>query len=154
VIRAAILYHVYSGQLFFTALALFAIGTTLRRLRLLALLAIPLALFSGTPMPLVAAIPLTVAAIVVVFREFKGRIVVGLLPAVVAAGIEIPWHVGDAGEVARAPLFVLGDSLASGGFGESQAWPERLGARNLSSPSETVEAHSNGIFRPFMRMKS
>ncbi|MGZ8867963.1 MAG: GDSL-type esterase/lipase family protein, partial [Thermoanaerobaculia bacterium] len=137
-IRAAILYHVYSGQLFFTALALFAIGITVRRLRVLALLAIPLAFFSGTPMPLVAAIPLTLAAIVVLFRQFKGRMVVGLLAVVVAAGIEIPWHVGNAGEVARAPLFVLGDSLASGGFGEQSPWPERLGARNLSSPSETV----------------
>lgn len=136
-IRSAILYHVYSGHLFFTALSMFVVGISVRRLRVLGLLALPLLLLSGTPMPLVAAVPLLVAAIVVLFLQFRGRIVVGVLVALIAAGIEIPWHLGTAGAVARAPL-VLGDSLASGGFGETKTWPELLGARNLSSPSETV----------------
>ncbi|HET7704809.1 MAG TPA: GDSL-type esterase/lipase family protein [Thermoanaerobaculia bacterium] len=136
-IRSAILYHVYSGHLFFTALLMFVVGISVRRLRVLGLLALPLALFSGTPMPLIAAVPLLVAAIVVLVLPFKGRLVAGVLAVVIAAGIEIPWHLGTAGEVARAPL-VLGDSLASGGFGETRTWPELLGSRNLSSPSETV----------------
>lgn len=136
-IRSAILYHVYSGHLFFTALFLFVVGVSVRRLRALGLLALPLVFFSGTPMPLIAAVPLVVGAIVVLFAQFKGRVAVGALVAIVAAGIEIPWHFEGAGGVARAPL-VLGDSLASGGFGETRTWPEILGARNLSSASETV----------------
>jgi acyl-CoA thioesterase I len=142
VIRAAILYHVYSGHLFFTALVLFAIGLSVRRLRVLSLLALPLAFFSGTPMPLFAAVPLTIATIATLLRDFKGRIAVGALAVVIAAAIELPWHVGNTRVGTPRSVTVLGDSLASGGFGETMTWPEHLGARNLSSPSETLASVS------------
>jgi acyl-CoA thioesterase-1 len=142
VIRPAILYHVYSGHLFFTALVLFAIGLSVRRLRVLSLLALPLAFFSGTPMPLFAAVPLTIAAIATLFFDFKGRLVVGALVVVTAAALELPWHFGRARTGPPGKITVVGDSIASGGFGETKTWPDLLGAQNFSSPSETLASAS------------
>jgi acyl-CoA thioesterase-1 len=108
----------------------------------LSLLALPLAFFSGTPMPLLGAIPLTIAAIATLFRDFKGRVALGALAVIIAAVLELPWHVGNKRAVPQGRVTVLGDSLASGGFGETRTWPQHLGAQNLSSPSETIASAS------------
>lgn len=137
-IRAAVLVHVYSGHLFFTAAALFAAGLLVRRLRLLALLALPLAALSGTPMPLWLAVPvLALTSAALVWQQKRAVVVAAIAAVVIAAGFELPYHLMPA--IPRpARLFVIGDSLASGGFGERSPWPVKLGAHNLSSPSETA----------------
>ena len=129
--------HIYSGHLFFTAVLLFVAGVSIPRLRLFALLAVPLALFSGTPMPLIVAVPLLIAAIATLLWKNRWRPLVAVAISVVAVAIEIPWHRTAKVEPPRR-LIVLGDSLSSGGFGETTTWVARLGAENFSSASETV----------------
>jgi hypothetical protein len=138
VLRSAILYHVYSGHVFFTALVLFAIGVAGgRRTRVLPLLAIPLVFLSGTPMSLWLAVPLLLIGVAAWWRSLRW---VAIAAALVAAAIELPWHFPPKPMVRPQRLIVLGDSLSSGGFRETKPWPERLDvpAVNLSQPSATA----------------
>jgi lysophospholipase L1-like esterase len=138
VIRAAILYHVYSGHLFFTAAALFVVGALIPRVRLLVLLAIPLVALSGTPIHWPITL-LVIAALTAYFIAPKRRIAVAAALTAVAIMVilELPYHLKRP-DIPHGRLFVIGDSLASGGFGESRAWPVRLGAVNLSRAAETA----------------
>ncbi len=149
-IKAALLYHIYSGHFFFTAAAFFIVGILVRRLRLLALLALPLAALSGTPMPLWLAVPVVVLAIAALISRRGGLqppaggrrpplpAIAAIVGVVIAVAFELPYHLPR--HIATpSRLFVIGDSLASGGFGEQSPWPVKLGARNLSSPSETAQ---------------
>ena len=156
-IRSALVYHVFSGQIFFSAIALFVIGIAGgRRTRLLSLLAIPLALLSGTPMRLIFAVPLVLLSIAAIAANrngwrgsmnsvgaaFLALVKIGAIGAsFVAASYELR-HQRAPRDVERPTrLIVVGDSLASGGFGEMATWPMRLGIRgvaNLSRPSETA----------------
>ena len=146
-IRSAILYHVYSGHLFFTAAALFVIGALIPRARVLMLLAIPLAALSGTPIPLPIIILVTAAItayFIAVWRRGPPRrgallaAAVAVTAVAITVAFELPYHFS--GPVVPRPtrLFVIGDSLASGGFGETAPWPVRLNAVNLSRPAENA----------------
>jgi lysophospholipase L1-like esterase len=165
--RQILLHHLYSGQLFFSASLLFVItaavaltGVLRSRPRLkrvngfLGVLAIPLAGLSGTPVPLLLAIPLLAAALVFVVlpeRE-EARVlprslgVAAVVLALIAIAIELPFQLRRP-EVSRpSALVVIGDSLSSGGFGEDRVWPATvaasIGARleNLALPSDTAAA--------------
>ncbi|HUP44925.1 MAG TPA: GDSL-type esterase/lipase family protein [Thermoanaerobaculia bacterium] len=135
-----ILYHIYSGQLFFTAAALYLVGIFVPRLRVLALLAIPLALLSGTPMPWWFALPLLAVTVAGLIRR-RSRMVRVLAAAgvLVAAAAEVPYQIGGAFSP-PGRLIVIGDSLAAGGFAESQPWPHRLGVPvvNLARAADTA----------------
>jgi lysophospholipase L1-like esterase len=150
VIRAAILYHVYSGHLFFTAAAMFIAGVLVSRLRVLTLLAIPLAALSGTPMrwPAAAIVLIAVAAYIAFQKKTWAR-ALAIGAALAAAGLELPHHLARPRVRIPERLFVIGDSLASGGFGESAAWPGRLAATNLARPSDTAAtAHDQVALLP------
>ena len=138
-IRAALIYHVYSGHLFFTAAAMFVLGVLFPRLRLLTLLAIPLALFSGTPMvwPVLTVAVIGVAAYLAFPTRWWAR-ALAVAAAVLAVGVELPYHLRRPRVLIPQRVFVIGDSLASGGFGEAAAWPARLAATNLARPSDTA----------------
>lgn len=150
-IRGAIVYHVYSGHLFFSAVVLFILGIAIPRLRVLALLAIPLALLSGTPMAWWIAIPLLAIAIAaLLFRRSLALRIVAIAAALAAAAIEIPWHRAPTAYPAPQRLIVIGDSLASGGFGETRPWPQRLGVpvANLARASDKApDAFVNQVSR-------
>ena len=149
--RGAIVYHVYSGQLFFSAAALFILGVAIPRLRVLALLAIPLAFLSGTPVRLWMAVPLVAIAIAaLIWRRSIALRIVGILAVLAAAAVEVPWHRTPSPYPLPGRLIVIGDSLASGGFGESRPWPQRLGApvANLARASDKApEAFVNQVSR-------
>jgi lysophospholipase L1-like esterase len=139
-IRAALLYHVYSGHLFFTAAALILSGLLARKLRALVLLGLALAAMSGTPMPLWLAVPALVVSIAAIAKPDRKAIAAGAAALTVAAvAFELPHHLRWRGAALPCRrLFVVGDSLASGGFGETLPWPRRLGAMNLARPSDTA----------------
>lgn len=161
--RGAILYVLLSGIAWFVcaavvlAIAILDLARAFDRRRRLAraagfavLLAIPLAALTGTPLPLVAAIPIVAAAsayaISGVGKTGRRRLVPALaaLAAVAAIALEVPHFVRDRAPV-RGRVVVIGDSLSSGGFGEAAAWPELLRASgrnvvNVSRPSETLES--------------
>ncbi|HUP48551.1 MAG TPA: GDSL-type esterase/lipase family protein [Thermoanaerobaculia bacterium] len=153
-IRSALLYHVYSGQLFFAAVALFVIGIAGgRRFRILPLLAIPLALLSGTPMPWWVAIPLLAVGVgaALMNEDWRGGVpaaakLVAIAAALLAAGLELPHHLRDTTVELPRRLIVVGDSLSSGGFAESVPWPRRLGLHvaNFSQPSDTAATALEG----------
>lgn len=156
-IRGALLFHLYSGHLFFTAVAMFVLGMAGgRRTRLLPPLAIGLGLLSTTPMPLGLAMPLLILAVAAAFLNEQGwgrslRSAGGLagaavkasalVLAVAAAIYEFRHHTFHA-QIARPyRLMVIGDSLSSGGPGEPLPWPQRLrapGVANLARPSDTA----------------
>lgn len=152
--REALLYHLYSGHLYFTAAALFILGVSVKRVRLFVLLAIPLAALSGTPTPLWIALPvvgLTVAHIAFPDRQDVAMLAVAAVG--VAAGFELPYHVTRPLPTPRH-IVVIGDSLASGGFGERIVWPALLGRRlgigvtNLSRPSERLSSAAESLDIP------
>ena len=148
-IQSAFLYHVYSGHLFFTAALLFVVGIAGgRRLRVLPLLAIPLAALSGTPMPLWVAVPLLVVAVAAAWTNENWRRglpaiakIVAIAAVVLAAALEARYHLTDSSVGLPRRLIVIGDSLASG-LGEARPWPRRLGpaVANLSMPSDTARS--------------
>jgi lysophospholipase L1-like esterase len=163
-VRNAFLYHLYSGQLFFSAAAIFALAAAAdlsgaldrrplwrRVAAMAALLAIALAALSGTPLPPPLAVAAGGLALLYTFAGFgappRRRRILGFLAiaaAGVAAAVEIPWHREPAERIVAERIIVIGDSLSSGGFGESAAWPELLARRgeaavvNLALPSDTV----------------
>ncbi len=161
-----LLYHLYSGQLFFSsaaillAVAILALCGALESRPLLrsiasvlALASIPAAALSGTPMPALQALVVTVACLA--FTLFgivappQRRTILATLAIVAACGAitaELRWHLPVAPVRKPRRLIVIGDSLSSGGFGESATWPQLvasgLGAevQNLALPGETASA--------------
>ncbi|MBI2212337.1 MAG: hypothetical protein HYU52_01710 [Acidobacteria bacterium] len=160
-----LLYQLYSGQMFFSAAlaigatALLALAGALERSQIwrsiasvVALSAIGAAALCGVPMPLAQAfvvIPLTLAFALFGITAPKRRRVtlasLALLSTLASVALEIRWQRRTPFPMPRpARLIVLGDSLSSGGFGETTAWPELLardsGATlvNLSLPGETA----------------
>jgi acyl-CoA thioesterase I len=162
--HGALLYHVYSGQLFFSAamLVLAAVVSDLfgwldprpltRRIAaFLTVLAVPLAALSGTPVRMMLAIPAIAATLGYALFGFgsRGRLrysLGGLASALVAiaVAIEIPYHLRHSNEPTPSHVFVIGDSLSSGGFGERTPWPEilarhlRVPVTNLALPSDSA----------------
>ena len=159
-----LLYHLYSGQLFFSAAAILLTAAVLvlsgaleRRpvLRsiasVFALASIPAAALSGTPMPalqaaagVAATLPFALFGIVAPTPRrliLSSTAIVATL-ALVAA--ELPWHLRSFPRPKPRRLIVIGDSLSSGGFGESTTWPQRLASEsgaelvNLALPGETA----------------
>ncbi len=156
---APLLYHLYSGQLFFSAAILFLAAATAdlsgflkarpitrRAAAFLAVLAIPLAALSGTPLPpflAILALAATLAYALVGFGTRRSLGVVATVAVLIVCAIELPYHLPRPVHLHPSRLFVVGDSLSSGGFGERVTWPELLGRRlaipvtNLALPSET-----------------
>jgi lysophospholipase L1-like esterase len=163
-VLTVLLYHIYSGQLFFStaivfvAIVAFDISRWLdtrplarRVAAVLALLAIPLAGMSGTPLPLFLAVPTIVATLTYVFVGFGARPTVrrvlgaiAIITVLVAVTSEFPYHLSRPVSHRASEVFVVGDSLASGGFGELRPWPEVLGRHldipvtNLALPSDNA----------------
>jgi acyl-CoA thioesterase-1 len=69
-----------------------------------------------------------------------------LLAALGSAASEVRWHLGATKLPVPRRLIVIGDSLSSGGFGESSSWPALTGrghravVLNLALPGETASA--------------
>jgi len=164
-VRAFLLYHLYSGQAWFTAGLLFLTIVALdfgglferergrRVARVTLVLLFPIALLSGTPVPLVLAIPVAASTIAWAGLFISGRHsrilgVAAVLCVLAALWVELPYHSVRQGlrRGAAEEIVVVGDSLSAGGFGEDAAWPELLGKRtgvglrNLARPSETTES--------------
>lgn len=148
--RALLLSHIYSGDVAFTAAVLFttvaaldvAGYTTNRRLgslvRVTFLLALALALLSGTPLRMWALLPLAITTclygglLVTDSRSRYRRLsaVAMIVMTLVAAIGELPYRLSRPSELSSfSRLVVVGDSLASGGFGESRRWIDLLSAR-------------------------
>ena len=150
------LYGLYSGQLFFVAVLLFLaaaaldLAGSLRRIAgFVALLAIGLACLGAPPLPIVFAVPALVATLAYAFFGFGARKVSrralaapAVAACVLAMAVELPYHVKRPHVARPLRLFVIGDSLASGGFGEATTWPAVLGREtrvpvaNLAVPSD------------------
>jgi lysophospholipase L1-like esterase len=173
-----ILYHLYSGQLIFSAAALFLIVAAADLLGLLnhrpvlrriagfaAVLTIPVGALSGTPLPLALAIFVLVATLAYALFGFGApgsrRHLLGgisIVAVLVVCAVELPYHLRRHSAIRCTRLFVLGDSLASGGFGERITWPKLLELRlrllvtNLAAPSETaITAVDNQL--PLLRQR-
>lgn len=138
--RSALLYSIYSGQLFFAAVALLVIAFVApkRIAGVLAMLAVALAAFSG---PLIGTL-LTLSAFGL-WRWRKTAIAASL--CLIAVALELPYHVVPRELPLPSRIFVIGDSLASGGFGEPMPWPAILGKKlgvpvvNLSLASANAQ---------------
>ncbi|MBW3670065.1 MAG: hypothetical protein KY432_00165 [Acidobacteria bacterium] len=167
-IRQALLFHIYSGDLVFTAAALLALAVVLdlsvrrsgnelvrRTARILFLLSLPLGALATVPVPLWIAVPLVGAwggyAVIGFGRGSKRKAAIsGVIVLILAAASLVPelwWRLRKPPQTSLpATLFVFGDSLSSGGFGESRTWVDRLDETtepsfiNLSRPSDTTES--------------
>jgi acyl-CoA thioesterase-1 len=155
-----LLYAIYSGQLFFAAAALFVVAAAfdispwrdtrpvLRRIAgFLALLSIPLAALSGTPVPLLLAIPtiaLTTAYALMGFAARRRGLIAGAAIALclLAVALELPYHLRSPHIAMPTELFVIGDSLSSGGFGEVTPWPNQF-AREVGVPTTNLAQPSD-----------
>lgn len=138
--RYALLDSIYSGELFLEAGLLFAAialadlpglpNFLTRAARLLALLAIGLAALSAPPLPLPLAIIALAAGLTFVFWSFGkrtklARIVTAMagLASLGAVAADLPSFMSRSDVPRPDRLFVIGDSLSSGGFGEQRTWP-------------------------------
>lgn len=165
-IREALLFHIYSGDVFFTAAAILALAVVAdlslpvnqndlvrRTIRILFLLSLPLGALGTVPLPLWIAVPLigawTAHAMYGFGRRSRRAAMVsgGALLLIVGISLvpEIVWRLRQPPETAPpSTVYVFGDSLSSGGFGESRTWPDRLSETtgvalvNLSRPSDTT----------------
>ncbi|MGK2857394.1 MAG: SGNH/GDSL hydrolase family protein, partial [Thermoanaerobaculia bacterium] len=161
-----LLYHLYSGQLFFSAaLLLLAVaaaslsGVLDRRpiLRsvcsVMAMASIPAAALSGTPMPalqaallLGATLPFALLGIDAPPRRRAMFAGIAMAATIAAVAAEIRWHLPVSPISKARRIIVIGDSLSSGGFGEVRPWPEivasQIGAelQNLALPGETASS--------------
>lgn len=144
--KSAFLYHLYSGDLWFTALGLSVFAIALdalrgdqskivrRTSRTLFLLALPLAGLSGVPVPWGLALLGILVWSVLLFVGFGERPAISGWAAaafiiLAAAGIvnEVIWRLpAEAPSSRPETLIVFGDSLSSGGFEESGTWVNRL----------------------------
>jgi lysophospholipase L1-like esterase len=164
--RTLFLFHVYSGDMVFTAAGLLVVAVIAdlalspgrheierRAARILFLLALPLGALATVPVPLLIVVPLVAAWIAHIVCGFgrRPRRVAGVTgSAVVVLALaalvpEIGWRQQGPPEAPPPPtILVMGDSLSSGGFGENRTWIELLASRtgidliDLSSPSETT----------------
>ncbi|QDT42845.1 Esterase TesA precursor [Gimesia alba] len=157
-----IVYHIASGQAFFTGVALVILAALLslreqrmpRRLMVLSfLLGVIAVAVSSTPLPWwlygMAGL-LTLVWLVLLFRRRGHRSAAFLLIAVwlVALLLEVPYHLTPGVKpVASRSLTVIGDSVTAGlGDKESETWPrilERLhgvSVQDLSHVGDTVAA--------------
>ncbi|HVS33789.1 MAG TPA: GDSL-type esterase/lipase family protein [Thermoanaerobaculia bacterium] len=118
------MYLVYSGLMFFlaTALLLAAMVAPRRVAGVMALLAIPLAALGGT---LSGTLLLAFAYALWVSRR-RTLIFPAVMLALIAVALEVPYHLAPRALPTPSRVYVIGDSLASGGFGEKAAWPEVL----------------------------
>src|SRR5262245_64111589 len=95
-------------------------------------LAIPLAALTGTPMKPWVAIPLvTMACAHAAFAFTNKNMTFRRMSAITASclvtvslAMELPWCLGAKSPSGGPPLhiYVLGDSLSAGGYGEKQTW--------------------------------
>jgi acyl-CoA thioesterase-1 len=164
------LYHLYSGHLYFSAIGLLVAIAALDLARLFdrsailqsgarvtGLLAVALATFSATPAPLWLAVPSVLLAALYVFtgigsvsRRRDVTAVVAIVASLTCFAFELPYHLGGRQAERPARVVVVGDSLSSGGFGEARTWPAILGERigsevvNLSRPGDTVASAIEG----------
>jgi acyl-CoA thioesterase I len=142
----------FCGAAILTAVALDLAGArrSLKAGRVAVLLALAVAVLSGTPLPWWLAIP--AAAVVLSYSIFfYGRRNVAIAAAVVVATItamvhEARFFFARPKAAAAERVFIMGDSISSGGFAEKSPWPEILArhtgiaVKNLSQPSETVSS--------------
>ena len=161
-----LLYHLYSGQLFFSAALLLLAVASATLLGLLdgrpilrsvcsviAMASIPAAALSGTPMPALQAVLLLGATLPfalfgIVAPPRRRAILAGIAMAATIAGVaaEIRWHLPVTPISKPRRIIVIGDSLSTGGFGESRPWPQivasQIGAelQNLALAGETTSS--------------
>jgi lysophospholipase L1-like esterase len=131
-----------------------------RSCRAILLIALVFAIFSGTPLSLFLAIPLI--ALVIALAFFLGepahpRLRAAIVSATVVLGLFAT--VPEAIHLYRRPppaemprtLLVLGDSLTSGDFGESETWTKRVNTDcgieiiDRSAPSETTSSAAKAL---------
>lgn len=129
--RSAFLESLYSGQLYFAAVALLILAMMLpRRIAgVSAMLAVALAAFSG---PLTGILLTVVAFALWSFgREPNRRTLktVAVLVCALAIAIELPWHLDRPHLLRPSRIFVIGDSLSAADFEEVQPWPAILEMR-------------------------
>lgn len=157
------LHSIYSGQLFFAVAGLFVTIVLLDLSRffderprvkrvagIAALLTIPLAIIGGPPLPIAVALAgLTVTSLYVArgFGQPSRRLALGgaaIVACVVAVAVEAPYHFVRSDVPKPAALFVIGDSLSSGGFGEHTPWPQLLG-RDADLPVTNLALASGDV---------
>jgi lysophospholipase L1-like esterase len=154
----AILHFLASGHAWFASGLYFLLLTALDAARVLdghpvvrrvaqflLVLSLPLAALSAPPLRLFLVLPLTLASCVHAGATFSHRSLrVRRTSAVAAGGLviaalscELPYYIGPAPPAGPAParLYILGDSLTAGGYGETLTWPKIL------AQSSTVEIH-------------
>ncbi len=170
--RGLIQHFLFSGAAWFfcgalivlaVALDLTGVKGSVRTRRVALLLAVAIAVLSGTPLPWWLAIPATAILLMYSIRFYGRR----NAPIALAAAVVTIAAMAYEGQfffarpaVAATRIFVWGDSISSGGFGEPSPWPEILATRtgisvrNLAQPSETVssaltyQAPNLDAFRP------
>jgi acyl-CoA thioesterase I len=163
-----LVYHIVSGHAWFSSIILFLIIVAIdlcsffderKRARLVArillILSFIVAAISGTPLSLLFAGPLIAAAITYVFAGFgcairkrRGFLAVIISVLLIAALLlEIPSHIARFPEEPRPQkLYVFGDSITAGGFGEKQRYPSLLQesasieVKDLSHAGATAES--------------
>jgi acyl-CoA thioesterase-1 len=147
-VKELLLFLVYSGRLFFLAAGLFVVLAALDLFcgratpggSFLLLLSLALAVFAGPPLPIAVAIAASVAAVayVALGRRARPRVrrivaATAMMSSLLALAVELPYHLRRPRVGQPREFFVIGDSLASGGFGEAAPWPSRL-ARETGVP--------------------
>lgn len=162
------LFHIYSGDIFFSAAIILTLAVIAgfllpagrydlarRVIRTLFLLSVPLGALGTVPVPPGLAFALVGAWIAHAALGFgsharRGAVLSGsilLLLAAASIAPEIAWRLRQPPELAPPPtIFVFGDSISSGGFGESRTWVDHLDGSggttfiNLSMPSDTMDS--------------
>jgi len=148
-VKSFLLFGLYSGWMFFLAVGLLlaAMIAPRRAAGFLGLLAISLAVLGAPPLPILLAIPALIAALAYLLagvRATKALRAVAIAACLLVAAVELPYHLRRPPTAHPSHLFVIGDSLASGGFGEAAPWPSVLGRElrlpvtNLALPSDNA----------------
>ncbi|HVT42828.1 MAG TPA: GDSL-type esterase/lipase family protein [Thermoanaerobaculia bacterium] len=122
--------------------------------RFLLVLLVPLSALTGTPVPLYLVIALAILWLSYAFAGFQNEsqwlrrgVGAGLATLVLIAVVrELPYHARPTIDAGSGPIYVIGDSISSGGFGETLPWPDLLARMtglavvNLAQPSETTRS--------------
>ncbi|HSP13137.1 MAG TPA: GDSL-type esterase/lipase family protein [Thermoanaerobaculia bacterium] len=155
---SALLIWIYGGQLFLVVAVLIPVvaiadvsgaldehARVRRAARFVGLLAIALGVLSAPPLPLVLAVAALAASLAWAFWSLDkwttGRRIAGAAAAIgclAAATMEVPRFMRHGAVPRPSRLFVIGDSLSSGGFGEQLPWPaviERIAALPVTNLS-------------------
>jgi acyl-CoA thioesterase-1 len=163
-----ILYHLVSGHAWLSGglLFLLVIGADMARAfdrrgwlrrgaRIFLIVAILLAVLSGTPLSFWLAIPLAIACLAYLCFGLAGegrkrRLLLGALAgglALTGLAVELPYHLGQSPPAEQpARLYILADSLTAGEGGKQVTWPKTLAAttgievRDLSRSGATVRS--------------